>query len=158
MQVRPLSTNERAETPGYTHIAVLTADDLTNTTAGATQALTLCALKSGDIIQRAVGVPVVPFQNTADNTNNTTTVSLGDGGSATRHLAATEANANGAFARVMGNTPFLYTAAGSLIATITPKTGTAANVINRGEYHVFFALTRTDDVSNSLARAGIAMA
>lgn len=155
MLVRPLSTNERAEMPGFTHLAVVTADDLTATVVTTAQALTLCAVKNGDIIQRAIGVPVVPFQNSADATNNTTTVSLGDAGSATRHLAATEANANGTFARVIGSTMYLYTAAGSLLLTVTPKSGTAPNVINRGEYHVFFCLTRSDDVSNAVARAAI---
>lgn len=155
MIIRTLTTNERAESAGFTHVAILTADDLTATVVTTAQAITLCGLKLGDVIFRAKGVPFVPFQNNADATNNTTTVSFGDTGSATRHLAATEANLNGTYLNVLGTTPYLVPAATNLIVTFTPKTGTAPSAINRGEYHIFFALSRTDDISFAIARSRI---
>ena len=156
MLVRPLTTQERAEMPGYTHVAIVTADDLTQVTAAAAQAITLCALKKGDIILRAIGDPVDPFRNTADAAFNSDTVSLGDSGSATRHLAATEANLNGTYLKVIGNTAFLYTAVDSLILTVNSMAGKSLVNINRGEYHAFFALCRSSFVSNAIARKGIA--
>jgi|SRR5262245_12184120 len=156
MLVRPLTTNEKAEMPGYTHIAIVTADDLTQATAAAAQVINLCGLKKGDMIQRAIGDPVVPFQATGDAAFNSDTVSLGDTGSATRHLAATEANANGTFLKVAGNTAFLYTAADTLQLTVNSMAAKSLVNINRGEYHAFFALCRSSDVSNAIARKGIA--
>jgi hypothetical protein len=154
MLVRPLTTNERAEIPGFTHIAIITANDLTQTTVATAQAFTLCGVKAGDILYRAIGEPVVPFQNTLDAAFNSDTVSLGDTGLATRHLAATEANQNGTFLKVMGNTPYLYTAADSLIATVNSMAAKALNNINRGEYHFLFCLTRSRLISDAVVRTG----
>jgi hypothetical protein len=153
MLVRPLSTNERAETPGFTHVAIITANDLTQATAAAAQVFNLCGIKAGDIMYRAVGVPVVAFQNTLDGAFNSDTVSLGDTGSATRHLAATEANNAGPL-RVIGNTAFLYTAADTLQLTVNSMAAKSLSNINRGEYHAFFCLSRTDDISKAIARTG----
>jgi len=156
MIVRPLSTNERAEMPGYTHVGIIDADDVTNATVTTAQAITLCALKKGDILLRAIGYPKAGFQNTADSANNSTTASLGDTGSATRYLAAGESNANAAgITPVIGNTPYLLPAADSLQITVTPKTGTALNVLNRGEYHVYFALCRPSIIANAIGASRI---
>lgn len=155
MLVRTLTTNERAELPAYTHVAIITADDLTQATANTAQTIDLCALKAGDIIARAIGVPVTPFRNTLDAAFNSDTVSFGDTGSATRHLAATEANVNGTFLRVIGNTAFLYTTADTLRVTVNSMAAKSLVSINRGEYHIFFALVRSDFVSNAVARRAI---
>jgi hypothetical protein len=152
MILRPLTTNERAETPGFTHVAVITANDLTSTTLAAAQAFDICAVKAGDIIYRAIGDPVVPFQKAGDATFNTNLVSFGDTGSTTRHLAATEANENLAELKVMGNTAYLYAANDTLRITVASQTGRSLSEINRGEYHVFFSLCRTSYVSNAVAR------
>src|SRR4029450_2623102 len=78
MLLRPLTTNERAETPGFTHVARITADDLTNATVAAAQTIDLATLAKNDIIFRVAGYIRVPFQNTLDAAFNTTTVSIGD--------------------------------------------------------------------------------
>lgn len=152
MIVRPLTTNERAELPGFTHVIVITANDLTQTANNTAQTFDTFGLLAGDIVAKAVGVPVVPFQNTADPAFNSDTVSIGDTGSATRHTAATEANANGTYLRVMGNTAFLYTAADKLRITVNSMTGKKLSDLNRGEYHAFISLVQTDKVSNAIAR------
>jgi len=155
MIVRKLSTNEAAETPGFTHLGVITADDLTQGTASAAQSITLCALKKYDVILRVLGVPFVPFQNTLDAAFNSDTVSVGDGAGAASLAAAVEANANGSFGRSLGSTAKLYTAADNLIVVVNSMAAKSLSSINRGEYHVFFALNRSDEVSNALARARI---
>jgi hypothetical protein len=153
MLVRPLSTNERAETPGFTHVAIITANDLTQATAAAAQVFSVCGVKAGDIIYRSVGVPVVPFQNTLDAGFNSDTVSFGDATLITQHFAATEANNAGPL-RIMGNTAVLYTAANTLQIGVNSMAAKSLANINRGEYHVFFCLSRTDDVSKAIARTG----
>jgi len=133
-------------------VIVITANDLTQATANTAQTFDAFALLAGDIIAKAIGVPVVPFQNTADAAFNSDTVSIGDTGSGTRHTAATEANANGTFLRVMGNTAFLYTAADKLRITVNSMAAKSLVNLNRGEYHAFISLVRSDDVSKAIAR------
>ena len=152
MIVRPLTTNERAELPGFTHVIVITANDLTQATANTAQTFDAFALLAGDIIAKAIGDPVVPFQNTGDAAFNSDTVSIGDTGSGTRHTAATEANANGSYAKVQGNTAFLYTAADKLRITVNSMAAKSLANLNRGEYHAFVSLVRTGDVSRAIAR------
>jgi hypothetical protein len=152
MLLRPLTTNERAETPGFTHVVIITANDLTQATVATAQAFTVVPIAKNDVILRAFGNPVVPFQNTLDGAFNSDTVSVGDTGSATRYTAATEANANGAFAPVLGNTPFLYAAADSLVVTVNSMAAKSLSNINRGEYHVFLSWFRSSYVSNAIAR------
>jgi hypothetical protein len=157
MKVRPLTTNERAEAPGYTHVASITADDMTNAVDGAIQTLTLVALKAGDAIMRVFWHLKVPFQNTLEPANNTTTISVGDDAGVATHLAATQANLNGTeIIFAAGNTYVLYVAASNLKITATPFAGTNLNELNRGELLVYFALARLKDVSDAIAATLIA--
>jgi hypothetical protein len=160
MIVRPLNTNERAEMPGFTHVAVITANDLTQVTAATAQLIDLCAVQKDDIVYRSIGVPVVPFQNTADAAFNSDTISFGDDGLITRHYAAAEANwNNGAGSGVnavetMGNTAYQYTAAAILRLGVNSMAAKSLVNLNRGEYHCFFCLTRPSRMSNAIARTG----
>jgi hypothetical protein len=153
MLVRPLTTNERAETPGFTHVAIILAADLTQATAAAAQTFDLCGLKAGDIIYKVAGVPVVPFQNSADAAFNTNTVSVGDTGGVATLMVAAEANENGTEVTGMGNTAVLYATANTLRATVNSMAAKSLVNINRGEYHIFFALCRLSNVSNAIARS-----
>lgn len=94
MRLYPLSIEEIASNDGFTHMAVLTSDDLTTATANTAQKIKLCGLIIGDIIRKVAIRIVTPFQNTADTAFNTSTVSLGDNTSATHVLAAQETNNN----------------------------------------------------------------
>jgi hypothetical protein len=63
-----------------THMSIVTADDLTQTTANTAQTITLCALVAGDIIAAIEDNVVVSFKvggASPDNAFNTTTRSLG---------------------------------------------------------------------------------
>jgi hypothetical protein len=133
-------------------MTIVTADDLTLATVTTAQTLTLCNLVAGDSIVRVEDNLVVPFENTADPTNNTTTRSVGDTATgATKWTAATESNKNGtSVPKALSSTAAtLYTAADALKVTLTPKTGTALNVINKGELHVFFGILRPDQLSKA---------
>jgi hypothetical protein len=151
--MRPLTTNERAETPGFTHVAILVAAELTQATPATAQTFDICGIKAGDIIYRVAGVPVVPFQNTLDSpAYNDTTVSVGDTGGVATLMAATQANENGTEATGMGNTAVLYAANNTLRMTVNSMAAKSLVNLNRGEYHVFISLCRLTNVSNAIAR------
>lgn len=158
MLLRPLTTNERAETPGFTHVARITADDLTNATVAAAQTIDLAALAKNDIILRVAGYIRVPFQNTLDAAFNSTTVSIGDTSGVAALAAAGEANANGTFVNTLGTVLTggkLYTAADTFRVTFNSMAGKALNNLNRGEYYVFAAICRLSEVANAMAAARI---
>jgi hypothetical protein len=157
MQVRTLSTNERAEAPGYTHVAIITADDLTQATANTAQTITLLALKAGDQIMRVLWHLIRAFENTADAAFNSDTVSVGDTAAVTTHLAAAEANVNGTeIIYRTGNTVVLYTAADILTVTFNSMAAKSLVNLNRGELRLFFALARVKNVSDAMPSTQIA--
>jgi hypothetical protein len=156
MKIRPLTTNERAETPGYTHVAVITADDLTQATANTAQTITLFALKVGDIVKRIGWYLRVPFQNTADAAFNSDTVSVGDTAAVTTHLAAAEANLNGTeIIWRTGVVNVLYTAADILTVTFNSMAAKSLLNLNRGELILFISLERMKDVADAMASTQI---
>jgi hypothetical protein len=144
MRTWGLTTNERAEC-GHTHLVEITADDLTNATAAATQTITTDLLFAvGSFIERGTEILVTPFQSTTDNAFNTTQASVGDsvGGVATI-AAAVELNANGAFvsnktAIATGVPSTGFTVPTYLTVTFTPMAAKNLNAINRGV--VLFAI------------------
>lgn len=158
MITRPLTTNERAETPGFTHIVVLTADDLTQATNNTAQAFVPFALKINDIIGRVQDFVVTSFQNSADAAHNTTTRSLGDTASATQYTAAAEMNTNGTVvASKFSNTAVgPYTTASNFTITINSMAGKALLAVNRGVYVVLVQLLRGQLVVNACTPAPIA--
>lgn len=157
MKFRPLTTNERAETPTFTHVAIITADDLTQATANTLQTITLCALAAGDVVQRVMWYLRRAFENTADAAFNSDTVSVGDTAAVTTHLAAAEANINGTeIIWRTGNTAVLYTAADVLTVTINSMAAKSLVNINRGELLLFFSLSRVKFAVDAIASSQIA--
>ena len=133
-------------------MTIITADDLTTTVVTTAQNLKICDLVAGDAIIRVETNLIVPFENTADATNNTTTVSVGDTATGVaKWTAATESNKNGtAVLYVLSATAAtIYSAADKLAVNFIPKTGAALNIINKGELHVFFGILRTKQLSNA---------
>src|SRR5262245_44745563 len=134
MLVRPLTTNERAETPGFTHVARITADDLTQATAAAAQTIDLATLAKNDIILRVAGYIKTPFQNTLDAAFNSSTVSIGDTSGVAALAAAGEANANGTFVNILGTVLTggkIYTAADTLRVEVKLMASKSLSNINR---------------------------
>jgi len=144
MQVYELPNETKAAT-GYTHKAIVTHADLTETTAATAQNLTLLSLAAGDVVQNAAFKLVTSFADAADSANNTTTMTLSGAGSAV--VAAMQANANG--------TPVLYkaftatspvtVASGTSTVQLTVGTPAATKTLaalTTGELHVFFAVNK----------------
>jgi hypothetical protein len=154
MIFRTLTTNERAETPGFTHVGVVTADDLTQTTVTVAQLIQFCALVAGDQVLRVGWNLRLPFQNTAVPGDNATTASVGDTAAVGTHLAPAVVNVNGTeIIWRAGNTAVLYTAADKLTVNFIPTTGSALSALNRGELHVFFSLSRLKQISDAIGAA-----
>ena len=95
MICKPLALHEMAAHRGFTHMAIVTADDLTMATVATLQTITICDLVAGDIIAAIEDNVFVNFKDTSDTAFNTTTRSLGDDSAVTTFTSAGEANANG---------------------------------------------------------------
>lgn len=136
---------------GMTHMAIATADDLSQTTAATAQTITVCNLVAGDVIGAVEDNVIVPFENTADPAFNTTTRTLGDNTGVATHTAAAEANKNGTVVtKKYSNTAVgPYTAADKLAVTFNAMAAKNLNAINKGELHIFYSLLRVDQLSKS---------
>jgi len=141
-QIENLPNN--AKVNGFTHCVSLSYKDLSETGAGTADTFTMAIPANASISDVLVDVKT-PFANTADATNNTTTVKVGDNTAVDTFITAQELNANAAtpiaFKRSSGVAPVVYTAANLLKITITPKAATAlAGTINQGALRVYFNL------------------
>lgn len=154
MIFRTLTTNERAESSGFTHVGVVTSDDLTQTVVTTAQLIEFCKLVAGDQVLRVKAFLKLPFQCTTDAADNATTASVGDNAAVTTHLAAAVVNVNGTeIIWRAGNTAVLYTATDKLTVNFVPTTGKALSALNRGELHVLFALDRSKLISDAIGAA-----
>ena len=150
MIFRGLSLNE-AGLSGFTHIGIVTTEDLTQSTLAAAQTLTLAPINAGDEILRVFWRLRAPFQVTTDTGFNSDTISVGDSASITTYLTAAEANLNGAYVTYRAsNTAVLYTANDNILVTVNSMAGKALVNLNRGELHLFFGIARIKAVSDSV--------
>jgi hypothetical protein len=148
MIVRPLGTQEQAGQTGFTHVAVITADDLTNATLAAAQTITLVLLSAYDVIVKVGWYLKTPFKDISDTGFNTTTMSVGDNAGVATHIPATETNENGTeiFSHY-SNTAVRYTAADKIAVTFNSMAAKALNNIDTGELHVFFTHLRMSNLA-----------
>jgi len=81
-----------------------------------------------------------PFQDTTDAAQNSTSLTIGDGGSANRHLTATELNANGAYVTVKAGTGTKYVPGADTPTTFTftPTAGKNLANLNKGKLRAYF--------------------
>lgn len=155
----PLATQEVTAHGGFTHMAIITADDLNETTANTTQAISLSSIPIGAIIQKLEIRLQVPFQNTADPAYNTTTVIVGDVGSTNRFIASSELNLNGIeiVVPIFTNTAYgPLTAAEIILATFGSQSGKSLSNINKGELHVFVQILDPKPLSDAKGTSTIA--
>lgn len=114
----------------------------------------LPSFKASDIVRRVELHLTVPLQNTADAAFNTTTLSLGDAGLATRYISASETNLNGT--EVIDVIPgaatnFINTAAAQLQLTLNSMAAKTLSSLNKGQFYILFDLVRAADQSISKA-------
>jgi hypothetical protein len=150
MLVRPLGTQEQAGQCGFTHIAVITADDLTQATAATAQTITLVTLLAFDIIQKVGWYLKTPFKDVSDAAFNSDTMSVGDNAAVTTHIAATEVNENGTeILSHYSNTAVRYTSADKIAVTFNSMAAKSLVNIDVGELHIFFALLRMSTLAGA---------
>jgi len=87
MKLYPLLGDELKAHGGATHRAVLTHEDLTETTANTAQTVALATVENKVAVECVYADLVTPFQDASDAAFNTNTLTVGDGGSAARLLA-----------------------------------------------------------------------
>lgn len=140
--VLPLETTAA----GYTHKFVIRASDLTETAANTSQTIALVTVPVGVQVLDAATYLVTPFRDTGDAAFNTTTMTVGDGGSANRYIASQQLNANGTWVRAAAavNTTARHVYAAATNNTINAVFGSMSGKslvnINEGEVWIFVKL------------------
>jgi len=152
MTFKELALQEKAAL-GVTHQAVVTANDLTQATAAAAQSFNLCAIPVGAIIAGVWLRLITPFQDAAtpDTGFNSTTVDVGDTGSATRFATAQQVNANGTFItapQYNATAGGPYAASQFLTVNFNSMAAKSLNKLNKGEVHVLVNLIDAKKLSD----------
>lgn len=140
MKFFPLAHQEMISYDGHTHMAIITADDLTTAATNTAQKIKLATLPAGSYVKRVTLKLVKAFRNSADNAFNTTAVTVGDNSAANTFITSKELNAN---AGGLITTPSLqntavgpYSAADELDITFNAMVAKALLSVNEGEVHV----------------------
>lgn len=153
MKVIPLSNEERHH--GFTHLVVVTHEDLTNTSVSGTptQTIELMDVEAGHLVRAVASKVVTAFKDASDSAQNSTAIEVGDGSDVDRFLVSQEINVNGTEVLYKGGTGtlFAYTAADTLDLKVTGTASKALSDIDTGELHLFVAITPLATVSEANA-------
>ena len=144
MQVYELPNETKAAT-GFTHKAIVTHVDLTETTADTDQTIALLSVVAGDVVQKAAYKLVTAFSDASDAAFNDTQVQVGDGNDTDEYIAATQVNENGTevlFAANVNTVPFAYTAADTVDLLVESMTAKSLSNLDAGEIHIYLAVTK----------------
>jgi hypothetical protein len=128
---------------GYTHKAIVTHADLTETTANTAQSITLLTLAAGDVVRSGAYKLVTAFQDSADAAFNTTAVTTNAAGSAL--ISATETNVNGTEVFYKAHTataPLTATSASTVAASFAAMAAKSLSALTAGEVHFFFSVNK----------------
>ena len=144
MQVYELPNETKAAT-GFTHKAIVTHVDLTESTADTDQTIALLSVVAGDVVQKAAFQLVTAFSDASDAAFNDTKVQVGDGSDTDEYVAATQVNENGTevlFAANVNTVPFAYTAADTVDLLVESMTAKSLSDLDAGEIHIYLAVTK----------------
>lgn len=157
MKFAPLTIEERAAT-GMTHRLDFDVSDITATTATNTayvfNTAPLPVLKAGMIVKRILAYLSVPFKDASDVNYNSTTLSLGDAGSATRWMSAVQINENGtevltSFPGAAENT--IYTANSQISLTLGSMAAKTVNDLDVGKFYILWNIENAADPAKKQA-------
>lgn len=151
MRITPLPLEERIAT-GADYEVQIEHSDLTNAVVDGTQTLTIpIAAKMAVRLLRMV--LDVAFKNSADATNNSLLVTVGDGGSANRFLTSTELNENGTEIPLKAGVDleYPYTADDTIDVIFTPDSGFALSALDTGRLRLLFAFNDYRAIAPSIA-------
>lgn len=158
MKIIPLSKAHSAAT-GWTHKVTITYADLV-TAGGATTTATITLFpnpESGaqtfsiDTVVDRVHTRLITAFDASDAAINSLTLSVGDGGSTTRFINATQLAVDGTeITSLASSTAYAYLAADTLDALFTVAGGGTPlmNELTSGEVHVYFRVIKLEDFDN----------
>jgi hypothetical protein len=144
MKVYELPAETKAAT-GFTHKAIVTHVDITESTADTDQTIALLSVAAGDVVEKAAIKLVTPFKDASDSAFNDTKVQVGDGTDTDEYVAATQVNENGTevlFAANVNTVPFAYTAADTVDLLVESMTAKSLSELDAGEIHIYLAVTK----------------
>jgi hypothetical protein len=133
-----LTIEER--TKGFSHVFSIDHTDLTQAAANTAQTLDI-AIPAGASVRGAQIRIDTPLQDVSDTAFNSTAITVGDTGSATRHLASTQANANGTVVALRtAAVQHDYAAADAVRVTVNSMAEKSLVNIDKGAFRVFVDL------------------
>ena len=144
MKVYELPAETKAAT-GFSHKAVVTHSDITESTADTDQTIALLSVAAGDVVEKAAYKLVTAFSDASDAAFNDTKVQVGDGVDPDRYIAATQVNVNGTdvlFAANANTTAFAYTAADTVDLLVESMTAKSLSELDAGEIHIYLAVSK----------------
>ncbi len=144
MKVYELPAETKAAT-GFTHKAIVTHVDITESTADTDQTIALLSVAAGDVVDKAAYKLVTAFSDASDSALNDTKVQVGDGGDTDRYIAATQVNVNGTevlFAANANTTSYAYTAADTVDLLVESMTAKSLSDLDAGEIHIYLAVSK----------------
>jgi len=154
MTIRPLSTQEKADT-GMTHSVKVTAADLTETTNNTAQAISLNPVVNGSVVKYGGYFLKTTFQDASDAAFNDVAIELGDATVTSRYLASSQINENGTEVTA-GFTPYssataphAYVAADTILLTVGSMASKALNDIDTGEVWLFISVVDYKPLTNA---------
>jgi hypothetical protein len=157
LRFRALAEQEVSNNGNFTHMAVLTANDLTETAANTAQTFTVAIPTEALMLKAEVRLKTA-FKDASDAALNTTTLSLGDTSTATRYVNAAELNENGTeiTAPVFTNTAIgPYAASQNMIATVGSMAAKSLVNVDVGEVHILVQLVQPKIYSDLTPATGM---
>src|SRR4051812_18307907 len=91
---QPLAQQEIAAHGGMTHMSIIDADDLNETTANTTQDIKAGVIPEGGYVHKLAVRVHKPFRDKSDRAFNSLTAAVGDSASPTTFLAAKQVGGN----------------------------------------------------------------
>ncbi len=140
MQINPMPLEQRVAESADIEV-LITHEDLTDAVASEAQTLTIpIAAKMSVRLVRAI--LDVPFENTSSAGFDDLTVTVGDGGSATRFLTSTQINKNGSEVLLKSGVDieYPYTTDDTVDMTFTPKTGATLLSLDKGRMRLQYKI------------------
>jgi hypothetical protein len=144
-------TYEEIAADGFTHALHFSASDITaglaNNATMFVNVAPLPVLKAGMVVKRTAVYLNPAFSQSGTAGNDSTTLSIGDAGSATRFISGVQININGTevITSFPGTENTIYTSDSQMSVTLTPKTNTTISSINLGAFYALFAIENFAD-------------
>ena len=148
MKVFELPAETKSAT-GFSHKAIVTVADITESAADTDQTIALLSVAAGDVVEKAAYKLVTAFSDASDSALNDTKVQVGDGADTDRFIAATQVNVNGTevlYAANANTTSYAYTAADTVDLLVESMTAKSLSDLDAGEIHVYLAVTKLSDL------------